>query len=575
LLFSRKRDTIWQEPPVNQETEVVIRKDLAERNMRRSVIFLSIFVIVEGLRLGIWFLVERAAPSGSPGILFILVSFCINILFLILFSASGTRLPRLSTGILVAWVSVSRMYQVVSTGFDIVALLSFLILFEVLAMILASPRMIISMAALSLSAFGLSLALQPLSSPHGLELFLFSAMFVSTASMWNRHSTLEHIAKESSRRELEASNRTLREAKEGLSKIAAELEERNGALGRATTRLDRTVSLQALVLRLNYLLVEHLSLEKYLATLLADVVSTLGHRGPACILLCDPEGRRLRVVAPIKYDPVKAEGYFLKMEDTFQYRETGGSCAKTMIIRHLSRYLSPDAAPILDRTDGSIVDCTLSSPVIIDGKLYGLINLDSSDNEAFDDEDIEIMDYIRTQVATVLRHFDLLERIDRLSRYDQLTGFNNRWVLEDLAGLVESFRPLSLVMIDIDGLKRINDSFGHLAGDRTIIRFSQALRARSRGEDRIVRMGGDEFLVIRPGKFAREAEAEMDELLGSLSAGSEGAENPTDPGAACLMSVSFSYGISESGIDGTGFDELVAVADRRLYEAKAVRRDGR
>ncbi len=539
---------------MNRETEIAILKELADRNIRRSRIFLSIFILMEGFRLAIWFAADRVIHFGDPGFRFILVSCCVNIFFLLLSGAYGRRFPRLCVGILVVWTAMSRISQVVSTGYGVSYLLSFLILFEILAMILASPRIIISVAAVSLAVLGLSLVLRPASSANGLELFLLSAMSLMTASTWNRHSTIEHIVKESAMREMEASNTTLHEAKERLAKVAAELETRNRALGETTARLDRTISLQALVLRLNNMLVEGLSLDKYLATLLEDVVRTLGHKGPACILLCDPECRKLRVVAPIKYDPVKAEGYSINMEDTFQYRETGGNYTKTTLIRHVSRYLAPGSAPILDRTDGSVVDCSLSSPIFIDDKLYGIINLDSSDNDAFDDEDIEIMDYIRTQVASVLRHFDLLERIDKLSRYDQLTGFNNRWVLEDLAALVESgSRPISLVMIDIDGLKKINDSFGHSAGDRVIVRFSRALRDRTLSEDRIVRMGGDEFLLVCPGKSSCGAADVIRDVRRSLS-----------------TEVSFSCGISESGVDGTEFDALVAVADRRLYEAKSV-----
>lgn len=363
------------------------------------------------------------------------------------------------------------------------------------------------------------------------------------------------------------------------------------------SELGKTVALRDLVLRLNYLLVEHLPLETYLHRMLEDVVRTLGHSGPACILLADQEGRNLRVVAPIHYDPVKAEGYYISLKDTFQYKETGGNYTHTIIIRHISRYMSPEAAPILDRTDGSIVDCSLSSPIFIDGKLYGIINLDSPSNDAFDSDDVEVMEYVRTQVATVLRHFELLEKIEHLSRYDQLTGFRTRWAVPEIETLIARWQnegnpaTITLAMLDMDGLKRLNDRFGHSAGDEAIRRFSRTLQTCLSKDDFVIRMGGDEFLVVFPDRDMGEAREILEQVQRSLigipggsldhySLGSSwsGSGSRELSGASCQDAelpsghiLSFSCGIAETGPDGDCFDAVSSRADRRLYEVKAVR----
>lgn len=349
--------------------------------------------------------------------------------------------------------------------------------------------------------------------------------------------------------------------------LRTRLVEAQKRINRLEADVRKTVALRDLVLRLNHLLVEHLPLERYLQAMLEDVVRTLGHRGPACILLADGEGRTFRVVAPILYDAGMAAGYRLRLEDTFQYRETGGAYTRTIVIRRISRFMSPDSPPILDRTDGSPVECSLSSPIFIDGKLYGIINLDSADEDAFDRDDIEVMEYVRTQVGIVLRHFELLDQVARLSRYDEMTNLRTRRALDEVETMLEGWNTgqghsaVSIAMIDLDGLKRLNDRLGHAAGDEAIRTFAQALQGVAGEQDLVVRMGGDEFLVAFAGKGAVAARATLESAQRRLYERGHG-----DTGR-----IAFSYGIAQAGIDGDRFDALVTVADARLYDAKSAR----
>lgn len=99
-------------------------------------------------------------------------------------------------------------------------------------------------------------------------------------------------------------------------------------------------------------------------------------------------------------------------------------------------------------------------------------------------------------------------KIQYLSFHDQLTGLNNRRFFEDELKRIDTIRnlPITLVMIDVNGLKLTNDAFGHLLGDRLLQRVAEILRKECRNEDIIARIGGDEFVILLPKTSSEETE---------------------------------------------------------------------
>ena len=160
---------------------------------------------------------------------------------------------------------------------------------------------------------------------------------------------------------------------------------------------------------------------------------------------------------------------------------------------------------------------------------------------------------------------------------DDLTGTLNRRYLRELfasewAGLVERHGRVALLVLDLDAFKPVNDRFGHLVGDAVLRAVSARLLRSFREDDRVVRYGGDEFVVVLPGAGAEEARALAERTRAAL-----GEEDWIDPatGARVEHRVSFSIGVAAAPDDGGAGDDVLAAADRRLYEEKVRRQSSR
>jgi diguanylate cyclase (GGDEF)-like protein len=150
-------------------------------------------------------------------------------------------------------------------------------------------------------------------------------------------------------------------------------------------------------------------------------------------------------------------------------------------------------------------------------------------------------------------------QLERAAWFDALTGVMNRRAFEadiarELGRVVRHGGRFSLGMLDLDGLKAINDTLGHVAGDARLQALGTALRTTTRREDSAYRFGGDEFAVLLPGASADQARRVIARV--GRAAGP----------------ARFSWGVATCPADGTTVEALIGVADARLYRRRAAAR---
>jgi diguanylate cyclase (GGDEF)-like protein len=165
--------------------------------------------------------------------------------------------------------------------------------------------------------------------------------------------------------------------------------------------------------------------------------------------------------------------------------------------------------------------------------------------------------------ASVSERRDVEARLRQLAVTDPLTGLaNHRHMMHALQAEIErslrNGRGFAILLLDLDGLKRINDRHGHLVGSRALRRVANVLWTSCRSTDIAARFGGDEFVVILPESGDSTARQVADRITNRLAADPE--QPPT----------SVSIGIALFPRDGVSADALIAVADRMLYDAKSM-----
>ena len=172
--------------------------------------------------------------------------------------------------------------------------------------------------------------------------------------------------------------------------------------------------------------------------------------------------------------------------------------------------------------------------------------------------------------AEIEQRRELERKLIEMTTRDALTGLYNRREMErflnqELGRCARYSRMLSVVMIDIDHFKRLNDTYGHQAGDEVLRWVADVLRDGVRATDRAVRYGGEEMALILPETSPEAAQLVADRLRARVA--DEGVTLQTD-GDGRHVEVAFSAGVAAFPVDGANPEALLAAADAALYEAK-------
>ncbi len=156
-----------------------------------------------------------------------------------------------------------------------------------------------------------------------------------------------------------------------------------------------------------------------------------------------------------------------------------------------------------------------------------------------------------------------VNELESLANSDPLTGLSNRRYLQDqlrqALGIYKRYEtPFALLILDVDGLKRVNDSKGHQAGDRALVQVATAMRRTLRTTDTAARIGGDEFCVLATNQNAAAAEPLAQRIVDAVDT-ETGSDSP----------IGISIGVVSCPEHGDDTDALLEMADQAMYRAKA------
>jgi diguanylate cyclase (GGDEF)-like protein len=200
-------------------------------------------------------------------------------------------------------------------------------------------------------------------------------------------------------------------------------------------------------------------------------------------------------------------------------------------------------------------------PLVARGETIGLMEIVDRHDRTWDEADVDFCRALCDIVAVAIRNAVLFAELQETAARDKLTGLYNRRLFEEQleAAVARSLRTrqdLALLVVDLDGLKRINDISGHVAGDQALRTLADALRATIRATDVACRLGGDEFGVILPGSSAEDAVRVAERAQETLAEIGQG-------------QFSFSGGIARVTPVQSSAENVYRSADLAAYRAKA------
>jgi diguanylate cyclase (GGDEF)-like protein len=225
---------------------------------------------------------------------------------------------------------------------------------------------------------------------------------------------------------------------------------------------------------------------------------------------------------------------------------------------------SPDYVPGYAEVQSEI--CV---PLIFFGEKLGVLALDSKSPNAFLETDVTPLESVADICAAAIQNAHHFESAKQLAYLDGLTGiFNRRFfemrIVEELERAQRYKSELSVLMLDIDNFKKLNDEFGHLLGDEVLRQVSNILQQHLRKGDVVCRFGGEEFAVLLPQSNNESAMEVADKLRRAI-------ESWHFPGVPRPVTVS--VGTAHSPEFGETRDKVVSAADAALYQAKQAGRN--
>ena len=233
------------------------------------------------------------------------------------------------------------------------------------------------------------------------------------------------------------------------------------------------------------------------------------------------------------------------------------------VARTGERALVQNAAP--GTLNGILPDsrAVLCIPITYGDNLLGVLNIESRNENAFSPQDALILNTLADLLATALHNAFVFQKLQQQSITDGLTGIKTRrFFWEALSAewkrASRSGRPFSIVLIDLDKFKEVNDTLGHFEGDLVLARVGRLLEQKSRQSNVVARYGGDEFIILMPETGAEQAQVLAERLRQWIV---------SDP-MLNEHHIAGSFGVASFPTHGFSIEDVIRVADAGMYVSK-------
>lgn len=332
--------------------------------------------------------------------------------------------------------------------------------------------------------------------------------------------------------------------------------------------LERNCKITDAIMQITSEILSSGEINEVLQTILDKAIEIIPNAQKGSILIYNNGYLEYRAVHGYDFEVLKH--LRLGIEDLFQYnsRDFYEPCIINNPESYNKKRMESSKFELLREGKGFEPKSVLSCAIQVDNEFYGIINLDNTETEnAFSNKDKPLIKHLATQMGIALKNARLIEKILYLSRHDSLTGIYNRCYFEEVLihtymQAMSSESVFSLAVIDINDLKKTNDTYGHEAGDLLLKRFAACVRNFLDKDDIFARHGGDEFVIVFAGQSRVQAEAVIESIR------NEFLRSPFNYCGKQVTHISFGCGIAEFPTEASELDKLIRLADAKMYKNK-------